>query len=412
MGSIYRRSDSPFWWCSFADASGRRILKSTGSLNHRTAREVLSVAEIGAALARRGRMTTERARTILESIMPADAPSVAITVRDYLKGWIAARSGTVAPSTLEQYKNTAKVFCDVLGPSADRSIPALTLADVLTFRSQQERTGTLSSFNKHLRILRSAWGRAVKDGLLTDNLMKRVDTFKVRRQERRGLTVAEVQSVLEVAGHEWRGLILFGLFTGQRLGDVASLRWSNLDADMSEVRLTSRKTGRRVVVPLAVPVRDWLTGCPTPAASTAPIFARASTVRTSRLSRDFVMLLESVGLRERKSHSTKAQGRRGTRQLGELSFHCLRHSFVSLLKSAGVSPAVAMELAGHETAAVSRAYTHFDPSELRGAIDKLPGVVCAAFAISKQQTKKETDHDHENERTTHAVLEADMQPRP
>jgi hypothetical protein len=31
------------------------------------------------------------------------------------------------------------------------------------------------------------------------------------------------------ANDEWRSMILFGLYTGQRLGDIATLRWNNLD---------------------------------------------------------------------------------------------------------------------------------------------------------------------------------------
>lgn len=382
MGSLYRRSDSPFWWCSFTDANGRRVLKSTGVRQHRQAREVLAVAETSAALARRGRLSAERARLILDAVLPVESQSATVTVRAYLDDWIKARAGSVAASTLQQFRNTAKVFCDGLGRAADRSIAALTLADVLAFREQQERAGTRSSFNKHLRILRTAWGRAEKDGILADNLLRRVEPFKVRTQERRGLTVQEVRRVLDAAGHEWRGLILFGLYTGARLSDIQHLRWSNFDAELSELRMTSRKTGRRMVVPLAGPVRGWLSTCPVPSDPSAPVFPKAIRTWRSKLSLDFIRLLESVGLRDKKSHMTQAQGRRGARTLAGLSFHCLRHSFVSLLKSAGVAPAVAMELAGHETAAVSRAYTHLDPRTLQSAVDMLPDINSAGQAES------------------------------
>ena len=34
---------------------------------------------------------------------------------------------------------------------------------------------------------------------------------------------------LSVADDEWRSMILFGLYTGARLSDVASLTWENID---------------------------------------------------------------------------------------------------------------------------------------------------------------------------------------
>jgi hypothetical protein len=45
-----------------------------------------------------------------------------------------------------------------------------------------------------------------------------------------------------------------------------------------------------------------------------------------------------------------------------------------LLKRAGASDVVAREIVGHETAAVSRVYSHIDTATLRAAIDKLPDV--------------------------------------
>jgi hypothetical protein len=45
------------------------------------------------------------------------------------------------------------------------------------------------------------------------------------------------------------------------------------------------------------------------------------------------------------------------RELGETSFHSLRHTTTSLLKNAGVSEAVAMDIIGHDTEAISRILT-------------------------------------------------------
>jgi len=60
--------------------------------------------------------------------------------------------------------------------------------------------------------------------------------------------------------------------------------------------------------------------------------------------------------------------------VSEISFHALRHTSVSLLKSAGVSDAIARDLAGHESAEVSRLYTHIDESAKRSAVNKLPEI--------------------------------------
>jgi hypothetical protein len=45
---------------------------------------------------------------------------------------------------------------------------------------------------------------------------------------------------------------------------------------------------------------------------------------------------------------------------------------VSLLKNAGVSDAVARDIAGHESVEVSARYTHIEPAVKREALAKLP----------------------------------------
>jgi integrase len=69
------------------------------------------------------------------------------------------------------------------------------------------------------------------------------------------------------------------------------------------------------------------------------------------------------------------KGRDAKRDAGGLSFHCLRHTATSLLKTAGVSDAVARELTGHDSPAISAAYTNIDMEAKRRAVDRLPDVV-------------------------------------
>jgi integrase len=65
-------------------------------------------------------------------------------------------------------------------------------------------------------------------------------------------------------------------------------------------------------------------------------------------------------------------GRKAKRHASELSFHSLRHSFVTALKATGAAEAVAMDLAGHDSAEISRHYTSLDSATKRAALDRLP----------------------------------------
>ena len=49
-----------------------------------------------------------------------------------------------------------------------------------------------------------------------------------------------------------------------------------------------------------------------------------------------------------------------------------------MLKTAGVSDAIAMDIIGHESAEMSRHYTHIGDSAKREAVNKLPDVLAGA----------------------------------
>jgi integrase len=51
------------------------------------------------------------------------------------------------------------------------------------------------------------------------------------------------------------------MYTGQRLADLAALTWDNLDLRKNEIRLRTRKTARRIMVPMAKPLRNILILC-------------------------------------------------------------------------------------------------------------------------------------------------------
>jgi hypothetical protein len=46
---------------------------------------------------------------------------------------------------------------------------------------------------------------------------------------KRPFTLPELRTVLHLARDGWRSMVLFGLCSGQRLGDIATLKWNNID---------------------------------------------------------------------------------------------------------------------------------------------------------------------------------------
>ena len=68
------------------------------------------------------------------------------------------------------------------------------------------------------------------------------------------------------------------------------------------------------------------------------------------------------------------KGRGARRTTGNLTFHSLRHTSTSELKNAGVSNAIAQEIIGHDSEAMSRHYTKIETKTLRAAVNLLPDI--------------------------------------
>jgi integrase len=222
---------------------------------------------------------------------------------------------------------------------------------------------------------------ALKDaqaaGLVSTNAAAGVRPTKSTetRATRRPFTLHELGRILRVANGEWRGLILFGLYTGQRLGDIASLTWRNVDLERSELALVTRKTKRRQLVPLAAPLQKYLEELNAGDDPAQPLFPKAIAVkRIGTLSNQFYDILVAAGLAAKRSHKTSGNGRHARRAFNEVSFHALRHTATSLMKNAGISPAIVQDLIGHESAEISAHYTHIEESAKRRAIAALPDV--------------------------------------
>ena len=85
--------------------------------------------------------------------------------------------------------------------------------------------------NHALKIVRMVFRSARREGFLFQDPAEGVRTVKSSApSERRPFTIDELRAVLEVADDEWKSLIKFGLYTGQRLADIAS---SDLGASRS-----------------------------------------------------------------------------------------------------------------------------------------------------------------------------------
>ena len=112
----------------------------------------------------------------------------------------------------------------------------------------------------------------------------------------------------------------------------------------------------------------------------APLHPKAFAIvgkqgKAGHLSNQFADLLADAGLREKKPHRKSANRRTEHSSLRVLSFHCLHHTAVTIMKEAGIPAAVVMELIGHDSEQMSSVYTHVGAEAMQKAANSIPDLV-------------------------------------
>jgi integrase len=384
MASLRRKPRSPYWFACFQLPDGRRTQRSTGSSDKKIAQRIANEFEDAGKEAAKGRYIESRARKTIADIFALGNREAlpSSTIKAYCEAWLERKELEANERTHERYKTAVDHFLEYAGGRAARDIAHLTAKEITGLRDHMAKSLSPNSANYTVKILRAMLNQARRDGFVEINEASRVSLIqRVRKFERRPFTLPELRRILGTASEEWRGMILFGIYSGLRLGDVAMLTWANLDLEQRELVVATQKTGRRVVIPLAKPLLEYIRNLQAGDDPTAPLFPKAYECKERNphggpLSNQFYQVLVAAGMAAPRTHKAKedGKGRDAKRQLNEISFHSLRHTATSLLKNAGVSDAVARDIIGHESAAISQNYTHIETETKRAALAKMPDV--------------------------------------
>jgi integrase len=389
MASLHKdpRGKSPFWYCAFISKEGGRHFRSTKTKDKRQAVQICNTWAKAAAFG--DKLSPDKARQVIaqgvaDLLMVSGQSLPSATIRDWCKRWLESKSLEAEPRTHERYETSISRFLAFLGPRADRDLESLSVSEVLAFRDGVAKRLSAGSTNMDLKVLRACLYAAQRQDLVEKNVAAKVEALKQRGEaKRRAFTLDELRKVLkqcDAAAGEWRGLVLVGLYTGQRLGDVASMTWSQVDLIKGRISFFTSKTGKRLEMALAKPLSDHLAAQPSSDDPKDFVFPRAAALaekHTGTISTQFYdQILVPSGLVPARPHvtSSSGKGRDAKRQQSEISFHSLRHTFTTWLKASGASNAMAQMIVGHDSATVSAHYTHLQAGDTIEPINKLPDV--------------------------------------
>ena len=359
------------WWLDYY-VNGKNIRKSTHLTDRAAAEAVLATMKI----AKSKQATSDAVAAMLETIynqkrersgLPIDA-----AWSTYTQTANAAGIGNVAADTLRKRKMHVQALIDWL--HSDRPLVQMVQdVDGLAAAAYAAHLTALGLAPKTRQItiadLATVWKTLE---IAVPELRNPWPTLRPRNVESKRhpiFTPEEEARVLEAArdkGDGWPLMCLISRHTGLRYGDVATLKWSDVNLKAGVIDIKPRKTTRhgiRVVIPIE---KRTLT----PALSEARKSTRSRSYLFPRHARAYL----STGMGPKGSRFSSILEAAKLKPSDGYTFHCWRHTFRTRLAEAGVSTETAMRLCGHTDERTSAVYDHADHlAELSAAIEAAAG---------------------------------------
>jgi len=383
MAWLYRRPDSGRWWIGYR-ANGVQFLTSTGQTDKGEAEKQLKKVEAMLAMKRADALTVEAFEQISGRALPAKALTAALT------GWIDETGKTAGPRTLEKYVGLSTALTKHFRATDSWPLVSSITRDEMREFLNKKRSKTSPATGNMARKCLSVFFRWCKaNDIVRDNPIEGIKRFEVSKSDqrvRRPFTVEEMNHLYQKAPNDfWRYMILAGFFTGLRLGDLATMPVGAVDLKARTINILTRKTGVTLHIPIATPLYGLLSKLLAErkgARATAPLWPEHAKRYEDQGAgwfgqRFYDLMLVKAGIAGVRSHESGGKSKADKRRVNEVSFHCLRHSYVSTLAALGQSQQIVKALAGHSSDEINDLYTKLPAEVLKPAIALLPDITKA-----------------------------------
>ena len=408
-GSLFRRGN--VWWCRIM-RKGLLVVKSLGvkvradgstEKQQREAAESALYAETAPF-----RLSSEIDSLIflkakIESLMEKRKnvagvmrSSQRMALKDAGDAYKMAREKDGAGTdTTKVYLHDFEDFVEWAGKDIDISAVSLDMAEMYADKLDKMKIAP-STFNRKIHALANVWKTLGVTGF--DGAQNPWSSIKCKKGDsvaRDTLTEQELVDIKKATGNKYGGdlrmLIVIGEFTGLRLNDAATLKWSEIDFDKKIICKATTKTGATVYVPvlpefakelaaqkdlLAKGISAWTDEDDglreakmkkLPAGYddfVVPRMAVRAGKKRAALSRAVKKVFEEAGVKV----DVEVKGSKRKRPLK--GFHSLRATWVTRLQTAGIPVQVIMSTVGHANANITQHYTHIKEQEVLAAFEK------------------------------------------
>jgi integrase len=257
----------------------------------------------------------------------------------------------------------------------NKRVADLRHADIERVHRKITAYGTLTRANRAATLLSKMFSLAIRWEMRTDNPVRGLERNQEEKRNRY-LAGDELRRLTEaLAVHPNQGAanaIRLLLLTGARRGEILGATWDQFDLEEGVWTKAASFTKQRKLhrVPLSAPARQLLAEIKAAADREAEVANREPS--------PFVFPAQQAA-RKGAGHLVEIKGPWAAickaAQLSGIRVHDLRHSYASILASAGLSLPVIGALLGHTQPGTTARYAHLFDDPLRAATERVGAIV-------------------------------------
>lgn len=310
------------------------------------------------------------------------------TVGDFLDEW---HEGAKTELALTAWTNYGQIIRRNIRPYlGSKRLTDLTPLDVKRWHGKlleggRRDGGPLSAASVKLahRILHRALADAVRWNLISTNPASGVRVPKGARKEMTVWTAEEAVGFLDaVAEDRLAALWTLALHTGLRRGELAGLRWVDVDLDAGALTVAQQRTTANHAVVVTTPKAKSQRQLLLAPATVAALKVHLRHQRQERLALgpawtdSGYVFVDEAGI-EYHPHRFTKMFEDAVKRVGvpKIRLHDTRHTMATLALEAGVHPKVVQEQLGHSAIAVTLdTYSHVPQAVRRDSADKIAGL--------------------------------------
>jgi len=277
---------------------------------------------------------------------------------------------TYSNSTYSIYKGLFKNLMTILG---DLPLTTYQIGDFEKYKKIRYTNLKDTSVNIEIKHLKALFNEAIRMNMVEINPVSAIKKFRINEKSRLSFNLDQIRTIISNCSDiDLKDIILFAFYTGCRINEILNIQLEDINYVEKKITVNNKddfktKTGAIRTIPINKELEDVI------ALRIQSLTKFDNEKDTDSNIRNKIYLFNKKGRKYRKDSISKSFKRilRKLKFDERFNFHCLRHTFATILLKNGVNIYDLKTLLGHTSIQTTVKYLHTDDEALRLAVNKI-----------------------------------------